>query len=54
MIAIAPVWPFGVVVNRPFIQVNLLGFDAYIELFSELDPKELVQHCAIETFNETI
>ncbi len=53
-ITIPSVRSFCVVMNKPFIQVDLQGFHTFIKLFSELNPKELIQHRAVGSFYETI
>jgi len=40
--------------DQPGIQICLQSFQTFIILFSEGDPKEFIQHCAIEPLNKSV
>lgn len=53
-VPIAPVSVLGVVMDKPLVQILLKRFHALVEVFTECDPEEFVQHRLVEAFNKAV
>ncbi|MPM04588.1 hypothetical protein SDC9_50866 [bioreactor metagenome] len=46
--------PLGVVMDKPLIQISLKSRHTFVEVFTEGNPEEFVQHSLIEAFDEAV
>jgi len=53
-VSVAPVRAFGIVMDKPLIQILLKGLHALIEILTERNAEEFVQHRLVEPLNKTI
>jgi len=53
-VSVAPVRAFGIVMDKPLIQILLKGLHALIEILTESNAEELVQHSLVEPLNKTV